>query len=243
MSKFLILQLRPEDAAADNEFDAFLKKGGLDESEVERVRMEVVGVPDVSVKDYAGIIVGGGASNVSDEEHTKPDFQKRFERDLELLLADILEHDVPYLGACYGFGALVKHRGGIVSKERYGEKVGATLLKKTEAGKSDPLTKDLPDEFKAFAGHKEACQVLPEGATLLLTSDTCPTQMFKMKDNIYATQFHPELDTDGIIVRINVYKHAGYFPPEDAGKLIAEVQREEVFAPETLMRNFVTRYR
>ena len=38
MKPFLILQLRPETAASDNEYTAFLEKGGLDAARTVRVR-------------------------------------------------------------------------------------------------------------------------------------------------------------------------------------------------------------
>jgi GMP synthase (glutamine-hydrolysing) len=40
MKPFLILQLRPEAEASDDEFRAILEKGGLAEERVHRVRLE-----------------------------------------------------------------------------------------------------------------------------------------------------------------------------------------------------------
>ncbi len=67
--------------------------------------------------------------------------------------------------------------------------------------------------------------------------------MFRVKENIYATQFHPEADAEGFIVRINVYKHHGYFPSEDAEVLIQSVQCEDTPVPKEILRRFVDRYR
>ena len=39
MKKFLILQMRPEDATADSEFKAILRVGQLDPDKVHRVRL------------------------------------------------------------------------------------------------------------------------------------------------------------------------------------------------------------
>ncbi|MDC0414105.1 hypothetical protein OAM75_04000 [Gammaproteobacteria bacterium] len=52
-------------------------------------------------------------------------------------------------------------------------------------------------------------------------------QMFRVKSNIYATQFHPEADAAGFTVRINIYKDYGYFPADSAKKLIAAIEKEE----------------
>lgn len=243
MKKFLILQLRPEDEASDNELEAFLKFGKLEKDEVERIRMEKVGVPKVNLDDYAGVIIGGGPSNVSDDPEKKSAAQKKFEDELEVLLEEIIRRDYPTLGACYGIGAVANHLGASVSKEKYGEEVGVTHLELTQEGKKDPLLEGLPEKFDAFCGHKEACQETPKGAVLLVTSKTCPVQMIRYGENVYATQFHPELDTDGLITRIKVYKHAGYFPPEDADALIEQAKQEDVHIPEKIMERFVERYR
>ena len=71
MKPFLILQLRPNDAAADGEFYAMLKYGGLEEKDVHRVRMELEGVPDVNLDDYSGVLVGGGPMDISNREEKR----------------------------------------------------------------------------------------------------------------------------------------------------------------------------
>ena len=42
-----------------------------------------------------------------------------------------------------------------------------------------------------------------------------------MGANVYATQFHPELDAVGVSTRVDVYKHAGYFHPSEADEIKA----------------------
>ncbi len=54
---------------------------------------------------------------------------------------------------------------------------------------------------------------------LLAESAACPVQAFRVGRNVYATQFHPELDLVGIRTRIDVYRHAGYFEPDQADVL------------------------
>src|SRR5581483_9525824 len=154
--------------------------------------------------------------------------QKRFEAQLNKLLDEIIAKDFPFLGACYGIGLLSKYLGGLVSKDRYSEGVGAVEINLTKDGQQDKLTRNLPVVFKAFGGHKEACQNVPDGAVVLCEGSSCPIQMIRFKDNIYATQFHTELDQHGLALRINIYKHAGYFPPEDAEILIENSKNEKI---------------
>ncbi|MGH2809986.1 MAG: glutamine amidotransferase, partial [Actinomycetota bacterium] len=54
-----------------------------------------------------------------------------------------------------------------------------------------------------------------------------------------ATQFHPELDVPGIELRIDVYKHAGYFEPHAAEALKAQARAGNVVHPPSLLRRFV----
>jgi GMP synthase (glutamine-hydrolysing) len=238
---FLILQLRPEDEASDDEFRAFLRYGHLTEDAVHRVRMETDGVPSITLSDYSGIIVGGGPYNVSDTK--KDTAQQRLEEELMRLLDDVVEQDFPYLGMCYGLGALCAHRGVRVSKEQYGEDVGALHIQLSDEGMKDPLLIGLPKTFTAFGGHKEACQSVPVDAVLLASSDTCPVQMIRVGHNVYATQFHTELDEEGIGVRFEIYKHHGYYDPEDIPTLKAEALTHTVTEPMKILERFVERYK
>jgi GMP synthase (glutamine-hydrolysing) len=240
MKPFLILQLRPEDEASDGEFDAFLKISQLDKEQLHRVRMEKTGLPPIKLKDYSGVIVGGGPTNVSDQDKTEA--EKKFEKQLHTLLDEIIEKDFPYLGACYGLSILAVHLGGEVAKGKYAESVGAVTINLADEAKDDPILNDLPGSFRAFGGHKESCQSLPEGMVCLAGSKKCPVHIVRYKKNIYATQFHPELDSHGTALRIRVYKHAGYFPPSEADKLIADAMQETVAIPEKILQRFVQRY-
>ncbi|WP_137702794.1 glutamine amidotransferase [Marimonas lutisalis] len=243
MKPFLILQLRPETEAADDEFAAILRKGGLSADQVTRIRLDQQDLPQgLDLDDYSGVIVGGGPGCVSDPPEKKTPVEARIEKAVLSLMPAIAERDFPYLGCCYGIGILGHHLGGEVSKARYGEDVGTSDCRLTEAGRTDALCQGMPDTFQAFVGHKEAVQDLPEGCVHLVSSPTCPFQMIRYGENVYATQFHPEADSAGFEVRIRIYKDRGYFPPEDADMLIAMCRAADVHAPELVLRNFVDRY-
>ncbi|WP_245890823.1 glutamine amidotransferase [Albidovulum aquaemixtae] len=241
---FLVLQLRPEAEAADDEFGAILRKGGLAPEEVVRIRLDKNSIPaGLRLDDYSGVIVGGGPGCVSDAPDEKSPVEIRIEEAVLGLMPEITERDFPFLGCCYGIGVLGHHLGGDVSKERYSEPVGTSPCTLTQEGGSDPLLEGVPDAFLAFVGHKEALQSLPEGAAHLVASGPCPYQMIRHGRNVYATQFHPEADSDGFELRIRIYRNKGYFPPEDAERLIALCRASDVHMPERILKNFVVRYR
>jgi GMP synthase (glutamine-hydrolysing) len=100
----------------------------------------------------------------------------------------------------------------------------------------------MPERFDAFVGHKEACRVLPPSAVLLASSPACPVQMFRVRSNVYATQFHPELDLPGIVTRVRVYQHAGYFEPAEMNALIDTLTPAVVTEPGRMLANFARRY-
>lgn len=241
---FLILQLRPETEASDDEFQAILAKGGLTAEQTHRVRLDQEDLPaSLDLATYSGVIVGGGPGCVSDPDETKHASEKKIEQAVLSLMPEITRDDIPFMGCCYGIGILAHHLGASVSKENYGEAVGPSLCRLTEQGQRDPLLAGLPARFEAFVGHKEAVQDLPEGCVHLVASDPCPFQMIRFRENVYATQFHPEADGAGFETRINIYRHKGYFPPEDAERLVALCREAEVVYPERILRNFVARYR
>lgn len=241
-SPFLILQLRPEDATADSEYAAIKDYGGLADSEVRRIRLEQSAFPELDLDDYAAIIVGGSPFDVSLPKAQKSSIQQQIEYGFRGLFDDIIARDFPFLGCCSGNGLLGSYCGATISG-KYAEPVGGADISLTDAGKQDPLLAGLPPRFRVLLGHKEACDETPPGCVLLATNATCPVQMFRIGNNVYATQFHPEADAEGFKVRINVYKDYGYFAPESAEKLIQAVEQEYTPEAQSLLRRFVERYR
>ncbi|PVE19167.1 MULTISPECIES: glutamine amidotransferase [unclassified Arthrobacter] len=241
MKPFLLIATRAEDAAADGEYQAFQRFGGLEPHQLRRVRAESGPLPHVDLEHYSGIMVGGSPFNSSDPEHQKSEVQRRVERDIGGLLDRVVAADFPFLGACYGVGTLGRHQGAVIDRT-FSEPIGAVPITLAAEGAVDPLLAGLPSSFDAFVGHKEACTTLPDGAVLLASSATCPVQMFRIRTNLYATQFHPELDVDGLIQRIDIYRDAGYFPPAEAEDYMGRARSARVEWPATILRNFVSRY-
>jgi GMP synthase (glutamine-hydrolysing) len=241
MKPFLLLATRADDAAADGEYRSFLRFGGLEPYQLDRVRAEQGPFPAIGLENYSGVLVGGSPFNSSDPEDTKSLVQRRVEREISALLDDIVAADFPFLGACYGVGTLGRHQGAVIDRT-YAEPVGVAPITVNDDGAQDPLLAGLPRTFDAFVGHKEACSRAPEGAVVLASSPGCPVQMFRVGRNLYATQFHPELDVPAMLQRIRIYRNAGYFPPEEAGEYMQRMRRARIEHPTRILRNFVERY-
>jgi len=238
----LILQLRPEDVTSDSEYACFLKYGGLRAGDTCRMRIEQHGIPDgLDLDEYSAIIVGGSPFDISTPDHEKSAIQNRIEADFNRLLDQVIARDFPFLGACSGNGLLGNYLGTGIST-RYGEAVGCVTLDINGAGRQDPLLSGFPEQIDVLTGHKEAVDSVPGGATLLLTGSVCPVQMFRIGENVYATQFHPEGDADEFMLRIDTYRNHGYFEPHEADELKKKVCLKPTPYAREILRRFVARY-
>lgn len=238
---FLLLSIRAEPDAAADECQAVLRCTGLAPAQLRYHNLTETALPPIDLTRYSGIILGGGPYNSSDSPAEKSPAQVRTEAALASMLTAILAADFPFLGCCYGIGALGTAIGATIDRQ-YSEPVAGVEITLTEAGQHDPLFAGVPRSFGAYAGHKEAASALPAHAVVLASSAACPVQAFRVGANVYATQFHPELDAAGICTRIDVYKSHGYFAPSAAEELKAAARRWDVTHPATVLRNFADRY-
>jgi len=238
---FVLLATRAEDTPADEEYALFLRYTGLSERDLVRVRLEAGPMPALDLDELSGIFVGGGPFNASDPLEKKSAVQRRVEAEFETLLTEVVARDFPFLGACYGVGTVGAFLGATIDRT-YTEPISVVPVTLTEAGATDALLAGVPATFGAFVGHKEAISVLPASAELLASSPDCPVQMFRVGANVYATQFHPELDVDGISTRIHAYADHGYFAAHELELTLAAVRRAPVSHPSRILRTFVELY-
>ena len=240
MKPFLLLTTRPEDDVARAEAASFQRFSELDHADLQWIRLEREDAPRIRAEEISGIYLGGSPFTVSDPVESKSAQQIHAEKALTEVLDQVMEQDIPFLGACYGIGVLGTHAGATIDRT-HGEPLGAVPITLTEAGREDPVIVEagLPEVFTGLVGHKEAVTALPAHATVLATGEQCPVQMFRVGTRQYATQFHPELDVPGLVQRIRIYKDAGYFSPNEMETLIEEVSQVDAGAPAGVLRGFV----
>ena len=240
MKPFLLLATRDHDEAAMAEYRSVLRHSGLAAAQLEHLRVESSPLPALDLADYSGVILGGSSFNISDSQKT--DLQQRVEADLFALVDLIIDTDFPFLGMCYGVGAVTTHLGGTVDRT-HGEAVGAVEVTQTADGRSEPMLAGIDERFQAFVGHKEACNGIPTGVTMLATGAICPVQMYRVGANVYVTQFHPELDADDLTARMRIYQHAGYFDPAELDDLVAMAYASGVTGQQhRVLSNFASTY-
>lgn len=239
MKKLLLLQARDYELA-ENELDAIVRYGGIGPENIRSIQMNFEDFDGINPSDYHAIMIGGGPYDVSKPEIHKPERQIYIEKTLFKILKTVYENDIPYLGLCYGLGILVKANGGTVSPD-FKEDVAPIRLNLTTAGKNDDLLSHC-NNAEAIVGHHEGVDEIPADATLLASSENCPVQAIRIKNNIYGTQFHPELDAYGLSCRLEVYKHHGYFAPEEYDEIIRIAEIANLNQVHKIIERFCQKY-
>jgi GMP synthase (glutamine-hydrolysing) len=133
---------------------------------------------------------------------------------------------------------------GATVDRQFGEPAGPVKLTRVDDDAQDPLLAGIPKEFMAFTGHKEAVSSLPDLDSVinLVESANAPFQLLRVGENVYATQFHPELDVPGMLSRMEIYFDFGYWSPDAYEQTIATVANADVRFPHRILANFVNRY-
>ena len=146
---------------------------------------------------------------------------------------------VPAFASCWGFQAMAVAMGGEVVNDRARAEIGTHSLRLTPAGRADPVFGHLGADFKAQMGHEDRVRTLPRSATLLASSARVANQAYRFDDApVYCTQFHPELDAAGILVRLSAYPR---YLTEVSGRTFDEIVAGLEETPETtrLLTRFV----
>ncbi len=199
--KLLLIQIRLDKMEA-HEYQCFVKTSGLKPSQITALNIFHQKIDFSALKNYDGIIIGGsGEFNLFDEKVAEPN-----QALMDVVHRCYQEH-IPFLGACYGHQLAALALGGEVSEDEAYRETGSIEITKTKAAENDLLFKRLPQKFFAQVGHKDTVVKLPPAGILLAKSDRCPIHAFKIAETkMYAVQFHPELDKDGLYHRISYYQ-------------------------------------
>lgn len=136
------------------------------------------------IDPYDAVLIFGGAMNV--DEETK----HAWLRDEDDCIRALLANNVPTFGVCLGGQLIAKAAGAHVGPSPEPEH-GFTRMWLTDAAADDPIFGSLPRELDVFNAHGYAFH-LPEGAVELARSRVC-SQAFRLGDNAWGVQFHPEI--------------------------------------------------
>ena len=132
----------------------------------------------VKEKQPKGIIFTGGPNSVYAEGAPQID-------------PAIFEQGIPVLGLCYGMQIMAHTLGGKVEaaeKREFGKTV-------TQFDTNAPVFKNLPQESVTWMSHVAYVAEMPNGFTNIAHTGDCPiAAMMNTEKNLYAMQYHPEVN-------------------------------------------------
>ncbi len=164
---------------------------------------------------YGAVLVFGGAMHADQDQHHP------WLREENLFLERLLDLQRPALGICLGAQLLAKAAHAPVHPASESE-IGWSRVELTEAAEDDPLLGRLPQRFEAFQWHHYTYDV-PAGAVELARSSVC-TQAFRLGENAWGVQFHPEVT----LAQIEGWLEEDEATPVDSAALLAETRERIV---------------
>lgn len=123
------------------------------------------------------LILSGGPSSVSGK--SAPKIQK-----------NVFDLDIPVLGICYGMQLLSHLHSGKVKSSAHREYGLSELEVLDPSGLFHGFRKG--EKLPVWMSHGDSVTAMPEGATLVAKSESCPVAAFQWK-KMSAVQFHPEV--------------------------------------------------
>jgi GMP synthase (glutamine-hydrolysing) len=131
--------------------------------------------------DVLGVILSGSPFSTLDELAPNPNLSE-------------IKGKIPLLGVCYGAQLTAKSFGGLVEKSDKREYGRANLNLQL----ADVFLNDIPTISQVWMSHSDTIKQLPDGFSLLGTTESIPVAAFKSVENtashpIYGLQFHPEV--------------------------------------------------
>ncbi len=138
--------------------------------------------PDAPLTRFDGFIITGSPASVGDGQ----EWQGR----LEALIRDIVAADVKLFGACYGHQAIARALGGTIGPNPDGKQYGVVesqvIADRLWLGKGP---------IRLSAAHEEQVTNPPDRVEIIARHPTCPVAGMAMGDNLFTTQYHPEIST------------------------------------------------
>lgn len=140
--------------------------------------------PLPEVGSFDGLVLAGSYNSVHDDRPWQLTMRK--------WLPKMSALKTPMLGICGSHQLLANILGSDVQYVTDGPCAGTFPVKLTESGVVSPLFEGLQDGDSFHYANSEHVVSVPEGATLLASSNKVPVAALDFGNHCYSTQFHPE---------------------------------------------------
>jgi GMP synthase-like glutamine amidotransferase len=146
------------------------------------------GEPLPDWREFDALVVMGGPMGACDDAHHPWLLAER------ACIASAVGAGLPFFGACLGSQLLAASLGARVYTGATPE-VGVLDVELTDAGRDDPVLRELPASFPTLQWHSDSFD-LPPGAVGLASSPAYANQAFRVGESAYAVQFHLEVTSE-----------------------------------------------
>jgi GMP synthase-like glutamine amidotransferase len=187
--------MRPLVLVIQNEIDdpvalvgQWISEVGVDVEVIHAYRGETV--PASLPAKYSGAIAMGGYMGAND------DIEFPWLIEARSLMKDVIANDIPFFGICLGGQLLATAVDGKVGPTPVPE-IGVASFRVTSDAAQDSVFGHLAgQEVIAVEWHKDYITDLPDEVVVLAGNDACPVQAFRVGENVYGAQFHPEIGAE-----------------------------------------------
>ncbi len=182
---------------------------------------------DPSTFDFL-IILGGDMNTDQEREFPWLKSEKKY-------IEECLKMEKTTLGICLGGQLIAEVLGAQVKRNEHWE-VGWHPVDFVD---ESPFTAMWPRKLEMFHWH-ECIFDLPRGAKLIAKNEATPHQAYSYGKNVFATQFHPEVDERWVLEAVEPpYPEAGKFvqTPEEVRAKLATINQNK-----TLFFQFLDRF-
>lgn len=169
----------------------------------------------------AFVWTGGGGNIYKKNDHNKSQLN---------LCSDILKLNKPIWGSCWGMQVIVTSFGKKVVKSNKPEFGIAKNIKITNSTLNNSIYKDKELIFDAPAHHYDIISDIPNGFEIISENDTGIQSIYSKSQNIFCTQYHPELPYDYIANLMLFWKnnYRNLFNSKDFNSLIRLLKFKEI---------------
>lgn len=143
---------------------------------------------DIQFAGHGALELSGHAAVIALPGVANPDERTNAVDATRDVLREALRLELPILGICLGAELLAEAAGGVTGPCR--PEWGYREVSLVAAGRGDELLGHLPARFDVFQAHEYCFELPPDAIALAHSPDSL--QAFRIGDNAWGIQFHPE---------------------------------------------------
>jgi GMP synthase-like glutamine amidotransferase len=207
----LIIQFRKNKNNIKSEQLSFRKlvRGDIKFVSVFDKRTRIFEKTNKTLKKYSHIILGGSSEFGLAKETIHTEEKVFIVKRSKKLINQAIKSDHKLLGICFGHHLIAYVQGSIISRPKSQKELGKITVTLNKRAKGDKMFYKTKGRFSALTAHIESITQKSSNIKILAKTNRCKIAAFRIGKNIYGLQFHPELDKENFMERLNLINKDG----------------------------------